>query len=288
MRTERERLKGTNEIPGKYSELVVGGWEPTPVQELQLLILGVQGHGKTTFGCSNPDAWILDFEGAAGNVRLGKAKRVKAVNMPALARIVDMLVEDAGRRPCKHLVFDTVDKFMELTILYLTDQINYQNADQIRRGEKTPLNSVVHYGDRGAGWYMVRDHMMRVFTRLSEAGYGWTALAHEKTVRSEEGTRVIRELKPVAAPSILQAIWMESHFFGRVSREDRIIVRGKGADKVTAKKSTFTLEFSPTTGGEEKALYREHFDAPIPFGEADGWSAFSGRYAEAIASFQET
>lgn len=284
-------------IPAKYAKFnVVRQWDPTDPQRLRIFLCGFPGEGKTNFVMSNPHAWVLDPEDSSRDVKNPKAARIYLPGgMSDYLALIDMLEEDGlkGNPPCKHLVFDTMDKFMDHVILYLTEQYN--------KTHDKPLASITEYGQSGAGWFRIRDFIIKFLSRLYAAGYGWTAVGHLMEVKDPD-TKKLRS-KAVLAPSLMSAMYREAQFLmhvirttesqpvvvgqdpiktagGRILKKDRIEIK-------TTQKVRLQLANLPTSDKierETKARYFESLPRDILLPLGGGWDAFEQAYSKATAS----
>jgi len=293
---------GGDEIPSKYAKLGVKiGWDPTPANRLRLWVTGIAGHGKSTFAYGNDDAIVFDTEDTGGDIITAKARRIHHTSMDAYLKVIDMLVEDGkkGTPPCKHVVFDTFDKFIELAIDHLTDEHNKGNT-------RNPVDSILEYGQQGAGWARLREFVGSILGDLYGAGYGWTVVGHVQTKKSFVDGKVRWETRPVMAPSITAVVFRESQIMAHVTR----IMRTKRIEtgiKTIKMKSGKTreqtqvenrpvpdvyLELLPNPDGSGindnvKARYMEYLPQRVKLPADGGWSAFVESYEEAIEAARE-
>ena len=281
------------EVPAKYIRYRnAEGWMPTPVQAVRMFLMGEPGHGKTTFCMSNPSAWILDADGTCNDVTGGRARYWKCATLSDYIALIEDLVADgqAGRPPCAHVVFDTFDKFLELVLPYLTDQVNATL--------KTPIDSITDYGQRGKGWFKVRDLMVGWLTDLAAAGYGWTVTGHVQETIAVTGDVVTRTHKPVLPPSIIAALFRDAYYIGRISRHAVTsqrqtgtrtrTVQGKAVERpvyATTTTDQYLLQFSTVPGAADewptKARYLDRLPSEIMVEGPAGWDAFAAAYTAA-------
>lgn len=157
---------------------------PRSPEEACTLLLAMRGQFKSSFCLSNPHALVLDFEDGCRAVMNRKGKVVPIVpsadsDVPGewltltpwerYEKVRNGLLEAAktGQRPCKTVVFDTLDAMMDMILRKFCKDHNIESP-----GDYDPW-------PRGAkGWYAVRDMFMAEFYALRAAGYGVWMPAH--------------------------------------------------------------------------------------------------------------
>jgi len=281
----------TGSVPSQYQQYHVSrGWQPTPVQRLRLFVSGLPGDGKTNFVNSNPDAWILDLEDSGRDVVNPRAARIYLPRFSDYLGLLDQLCTDGenGNAPCGHVTFDSFDKFIELSIRHLTEVHNATSDKKIR--------SMTEYGDRGAGWFRIRDFVMHYLTRLYLAGYGWTVVGN--CIPDEDQSN---GMKPVIPPSTVASLNREAQFIVTLTRDTvRKTIQEGEKTITTAKGRKLTSPIMKTVSSQEvkmllvgdandtkrgnrdmKARYLERITRVITLPLEDGWGAFASAYGEA-------
>ena len=280
-------------IPSRYKEYGGGvGWKYTPVNQLRIFLIGSPGSGKSTFAASNPDAWIIDTEGRARDVVHGRAAYFHCADTSDYMGLLSKLVEDgrAGKAPCKHVVFDTIDAWVLQLVRFLT---------ATRLPKDSRADSILDL-PHGKGYSLLQDEISRRLSSLTLAGYGWTVVAHikESAVTDEQGNILRYRKESNLYPSLRGPLHMMSHIQGTIMRDTvtpTIIKRIKTpAGKVIEKpvlgepRNIFQLSLRP--GGariegertDAKNPYLNYLDEVMELPVKDGWAAFSGKYAEAM------
>ena len=283
----------TATIPSSYKEFNGHvGWKYTPVNQLRIFLIGSPGCGKSTFAASNPDAWVIDTEGRARDVVHGRAAYFHCAEASDYMGLLAKLVEDgkAGKAPCKHVVFDTIDAWVLQLVQFLT---------KTRLPADSRADSILDL-PHGKGYSLLQDEISRRLSALTLAGYGWTVVAHikETAVTDEQGNILRYRKESNLFPSLRGPLHTMSHIQGTVMRDVvtpmvvKEITTPKG--KVIKKevqgdpRNVFLLSLRP--GGariegertDAKNPYLNYLDEVMELPVKDGWAAFSGKYAEAM------
>lgn len=282
-------------LPDRYQRAFGDGsfteWSPTPVNKLRMLISGLSGQGKTTFAASIPNAWHLDFEGMANDVVSPRARQFRFAGFSKYDELLKMLVEDgnAGRAPCDHIIFDTLDEFYERVARYLGEK---QYHEAIFGGEKgrPPSRDIRDWGEKGSGWQKLRAFVARTFDALSDAGYGWSALLQEYMDPDA------RELRPCLPDKSGAPIFRKGHIIAEIQRVHRVTtvtkkrtVRGKTISRPTTEARDAyvmglgAISVERSTFAQAKARYLEFLPEEIILPAADAWTdVFVPAYESAI------
>lgn len=289
-------LEGTP-IPADYSDWALRAWQPTPVDQLRILLLGFPGTGKTSFVSSIPNALILDPEIAAGDVWNPKAARTKPMNLLEYGDLITKLEQDglSDRHPFNVIVFDTMDKFLDLTIQHLTKEYNLTHDRQVK--------AITDIGP--TGWHDVRRFLMNWVNRLSQAGYGVVLCAHRKERETQTHSGSIAVIRaPALTPSLLEAVNQTVHMIVGLNKIARAhVIKKEVTNKKTGKTRTrvirvetrheYALEFNdPLNLGEDdsyndegstaKSRYAQFLPDDVPVKLGDGWATFADAYNEAV------
>jgi hypothetical protein len=297
--------KGGLTIPTQFRKYVQSGWDPTPVEQLRMVLLGQPGHGKTTFGMSVPRGVLLDLGSHARDVPQPKAHRVTCPTLREYLDFVELLEEDArsGDPFWKVVIIDTLDQFAELVIQGLTTTHNEEHPDK-------PLRSIVDMA-RGTGWYLVRVTIMGLLTSLHRLGYGWIVSGHIGNKTEYAGERSTRYKGAVLAASIVEALSRECNVRAEVRRlpVERQVKRTKtiqfgkqaGQRKVVVERVVNEGYFllprpgldQATPGAEEDSLflgdhtetktrYFEYMPERVELSPSGGWSDWATAYTSAV------
>ena len=142
-------------------------------QTLSALVYGQPGIGKTTLGCSAPNAVLFDYDG--GVQRINGAHQVPTVQITGWEETADALKEIEDAMPeCRTIVIDTVGKMLD-----------YMSASIIRNDPKMAQRD----GSLSLKGYGVRKNMFVNFLRqVSLMGRNVIFIAHEKEERRGDET----------------------------------------------------------------------------------------------------
>lgn len=191
-----------------------GAFKPCTPNQLRLNVIGMPNSGKTTFACSIPNCLILDLAGHADMVpKLAKGSHIERVrDVETLFGIIDELYDSRKNKHWQTVVIDDGDITMEWVIRWLSVQPKYNPG--LRKGLPVDeLWSITEYGERGAGWYRVRDEFCeRTIDRLSDGGYGWVVNGNFSQKQKPLGDKIIYEYKPVMAASVIDGIRRKEHY----------------------------------------------------------------------------
>lgn len=271
---------GDSAISPAYERLGVRrGWEPTDVQRLRYWVTGAPGHGKTHFVMSNSQALVIDPEDSSRDVARPRAAVATITNAQEGLAVIRKLVEDGPESSgFKHIVFDTIDKFVWLLIRQMTDEWNATHDTQCELITSLP---------KGKGWGMLADRVFDLLNDIYMAGYGWTVVGH--TIEKEDGEGGFR-MRPVLQASIMGPIYREAQMMLAISQDlhhERVKsdTTKKGYEKRLRPVVTLDIadiDQESTTGRDLKARYLnclpDHLVIP-PYG---GWSAWRKVYERAI------
>lgn len=273
-------------IPSDYAALgVKSGYDPLPVDEIRMFLIGPPGSGKTSFVSSIPDTLVLDAENGARAVPAARAARIYIKSHDQLLTVLEKLVADgkAGRRPFKRIVFDTVDQIIEIFAAYLAD-----------------LKGVEHigdYGSRGAGYFLLRNHFWTWVERLESAGYCWTIVGHqtEKTVNKPGTNREETVTRPVVFDTIQKVIFRNCEIYATITPINEQSVQTyqqtlPGGRKVNRQRTVHTtahkmfLADIKNTGAEIKRRGVPNLQTMIDLPIQNGWDVFADVYNKAVQS----
>lgn len=142
-------------------------------QTLSALVYGQPGIGKTTLGCSAPNAVLFDYDG--GVQRINGAHQVPTVQITSWEETAEALREIQDTMPeCRTIVIDTVGKMLD-----------YMSASIIRNDPKMAQRD----GSLSLKGYGVRKTMFVSFLKqVSVMGRNVIFIAHEKEERRGDET----------------------------------------------------------------------------------------------------
>lgn len=291
-----------------------GDWRPALPEQLRMLITSMPNSGKTEFACSIPNALVIDLARHTRMVpRVAKGTHIEEVSdIETVFGIVDDLAEHRGKkRPWNIVVFDDGDILMEMLIRWLSKHPKY-NPGLRRNGPLDELWSITEYGDKGKGWYVIRDELMeRTVDKLSLAGYGWliTGNFSQKSRPMADGS-VNYDYKPVLSASIRDALKRMAHYeltftMHHEVREVQVGTKSARAGdreivkKITEKRATDRVYASvvPPSGDDEarhaKARFIEHMpkdedgDVVFEIARKNPWGSWVNVYLEAVRKTAE-
>ncbi|KKN01656.1 hypothetical protein LCGC14_1125590 [marine sediment metagenome] len=283
-------------LPDKYVKLgLTDGYNPLPIEDARIYITGLSGEGKTTFVSSIPGAWVIDCEGGAGGIpgRRGKyfdlkaiARKTSRTRYDVYKEIIDNLMADgkANRRPCRRIVLDTHDAWVELMCRHLLEEKSTATKTYEDIGE---------YGQKGHGHSLLQGRCRRVLGDLEDVGYTWAVVGHLKYVTMPDpmdpGKEVtfIRPILSVGYSGIVKRISeLQITIQSRTQKErkDRV-VQGrtlKSVDEVEVTKYKLFTRSTERRATEGKRRGVPNLPATIEVPIIDGWGALKTAYEEAI------
>lgn len=141
---------------------------------ITVLIYGEPGIGKTTTGCSAPNAVLFDFDG--GVQRINGAHRVPTVQVHSWQEALDALDEVARELPdTQSIIIDTAGKMLDFMSAYI-----------IAGGERGMINKDGTLSLKGYG---VRKQMFIDFNfKVTHMGKNVVYIAHEREEKRGEET----------------------------------------------------------------------------------------------------
>lgn len=141
---------------------------------ISMLIYGEPGIGKTTLGCSAPNAVLFDYDG--GVQRINVAHRVPTVQIHSWAETNEALNEIANDRSikCDSIVIDTAGKMLDYMSAYII-------ANDPRMAQKDGSLSLKGYGVR-------KTMFIDFIKRVSVMGKNIIFIAHEREDKRGEET----------------------------------------------------------------------------------------------------
>jgi len=186
-----------NTLPDIYTKLgAYTGFHTRPADHLRIFLAAESGMGKTTFAASIPNSLILDFEQGADFVTSNTNFRIGIQDMEHYTKIKEQLLRDGEqkKRPVSRIIFDTVD---EMVAFYAADITREKGIEAIEE-----------YGQKGAGWSLLRRRVIHDLDSFWMAGYSWMVLGHlQETVKTNPHTkRDETVLRTVLSPKMGAAI----------------------------------------------------------------------------------
>lgn len=195
-------------------------FDPPPPHRLRFYVLSLPGRGKTHLSTTMDRTVIIDVEDTTGFFPASKALTFKPKDGHELDEFITFLESEgkSANRQFDHVVFDTIDKLVEISIPYQTDVLNAKFKG------KRSWDDVRDYGDSGAGWGKVNDWVNNLKNRVYAAGYGWTCNGHlkaaQKRFRNAEGgldNKTVYE--PILNDGIRVPTFREAQFIGTLRTE---------------------------------------------------------------------
>jgi len=285
-------------IPDKYARLGARtGFAPTEPEDLKLIVESMPGRGKTQFIMSAPNQLVLDFDCACCDALRQHSAFVEIKTWDDYASVKDALIADAdsGTRPFRRIAFDTTDRFMSLLDHHLVGPINDSRADR----KKPPLNSILEFGEKGAGYSKLTLALLRELADFERVGYPYTLSCHMRVRRETVGDTVIEFRRCVMPPTTMETLVgfvdMKVRLYRRRTAEtttakvSRAVPDGKGGkrvvqvDKVTTTKGyKHWLEVLPPDDVAERdddtkrRIPELSGEVELPL--LDGWQALADAY----------
>jgi len=197
-------------IKGIFEKITRQGYSPRPPERAKHLVLAPVKAGKSTFGCTHPEAAVFDWECGTDSVKTQKALIFPIMptpeevecgsplgefpNLDPWDRYVfarNLLLRDArsGSPQFRTIVMDSVDYMVDFLMSRFCRDKGVENISDYKNGQ--------------AGWWEVRTLFMRELQTLYDAGYGLVLPVHltAKTV----GERVM--VQPKIAPSFREGLY---------------------------------------------------------------------------------
>jgi len=289
-------------IPSEYAKLgLMTGYNPRTLEDARLYVTGLAGEGKSTFICSVPDAWVLDFEGGANGIpgRRGAyfdldagAKKLGISLYELFSKIFNKLIEDgkAGKPPCKRVVIDTHDAWVELEGQHLLDTKN-------AKGVKV-FEDIGELGQHGHGHSLLQGRCKQKLVALEDAGYTWAVIGHltyiteTDPITYKESTKIRPILsKGYVGPVVRKAeLHITINSRTAIEKHDKV-VNGRTFKGIDEKSVTrYSIYTRPT---EAKAMEGKRRGVPqlparmeVPM--IDGWKVLKSAYDEAVKESRES
>lgn len=280
-------------MPEAYKNLgMCTGYNPLDASMTRHCTLGPSGGGKTSFWASCPRTLILDFEKGANAVPGIRAFYVPIGTYEALEKITDQLVKDRNSKVVDRVVFDTVDAFLELLKPVLTDE--YQSRT------RAPLSSITEYGQKGAGWNILKNRMWSFVQKIEEAGYSWSIVAHQTEAVITEDGKDRTVIRTTMSPSVRALIFQNCDFISCIHRVTKSrptvkkVPNGKGGTReIAGPVETYEVTIMDTTDTgaqfgnmETKSrgvpTLQAQIELPPPLSGKAGWDNFVEAYNKAI------
>lgn len=285
--------KGTT-LPPQYKALGLRtGFNPAPLDQMTVLIMGLAGCGKSTFLSSIPGSLIFTIqEDGPESVPGSRSARAFVPDWASYEKVRDVLVKDRSpNRPFRVICIDTADEWYAQV---LADRVIRNYNDRYKQQAAT-LGEVGRegkgYGDAGA---LMRDEILA----FREAGYGVVITAHLQEKQITSGSDKLTVIRPVLPSTgytplkLLSAIKAQMAVIP-VLTETKVVDLPSG-QKVTTQvqRSEPLLERrlllkASDTRDEIKGRVPE-LPAYITLSPTDGWADLQAAYASACTKAQAT
>lgn len=159
-------------------------FEPKPLNQARIVMLGYPAGGKTTLVAGNPKALILDFDKKANTIPDMQAQRVTMKDIAHMEQVIETLAgyKDVpfGERPVQTVVVDSMTSWSTTLSDHLTKKhcVTKDGNTTYQRIEDMP---------HGKGYELMFQAMRKATLTLENAGYGWILIGHfEGLVRRDE------------------------------------------------------------------------------------------------------
>lgn len=230
-----------------------------PLHKTRWAVFGGVGSGKTSFGCSIPDAFYFDYEGKVEYVPQRAQKFVTCCTPTTLEendKVADWLCSEKRRLkddfPIKIVVIDTMDELLHgLVIPDLTKALMDDDDRKLGR-------DVTDYGSGGGGskgWSMCTNRCLSMLSKFRSAGLGWVVLGHlreqKKTIRENGNTVEITGYRPAVNPGVYGGLYRQKVFLCHTGWTD-VSVKGEPRTIKTKEDKTITIPGKATV--ERKAI----------------------------------
>lgn len=233
-------------IPSDYLSLgVESGYNPPPASMLRMFILGPAGSGKTTFVAGQAKTLILDTERGASGILASRAHRLKISTYAQLERIRQKLMTDSKlpARPYDRIVIDGIGGLTEIVNTQLVEEVNS------REGKGREIDDIATYGQKGAGWSMLRKRAWSFIQDLETSGYTWTIIDHttEKTISTRDSE--ITVIRPVIfdtfSKTISRSADITCNIYSKLQAEPTYTVyQGRKIQSGTTTRTAYILDCS--------------------------------------------
>lgn len=270
-------------VPDDWKALgASSGYDPTPVDDLRLWIIGPSGEGKSTFMSSIPRHLILDFDKGANGIPGSKAIRVAVKDYDHYITMKDKLIGDAkaGKKYFHRVTIDTVDEWVDMI------------AGQLEK-EKN-IEDITEYGSQGSGYKLIKDRAFSHLRDLDHAGYIWSCIGHmtTKTEYSPIDKRERTVLREAIYPSLAKKITTKSDFKLTIYCIPQVVEKKKEqklpdgriihvpAGSETVLKYYADSQTNEAKEGKSRAVptMERKFEIPL----VNGWDEFKKRYEAAV------
>lgn len=204
-------------MPERYAKLGARtGFAPPPADRLRMILEAEAGHGKSTFLMSIPKLLVFDFDRACEAAIDSRATYAPIRTWAEYTAIKNQLLADAktGDRPFTRVGFDTCDAWLRLLDRFLVDPINAARKD---KGGNI-LQSIVEYGESGAGYTKLTGALLRELRDFDDAGYPFILTDHLRVRKTTVGDVVITDRRCSMPPSTMEAIIGLVDVKARISR----------------------------------------------------------------------
>jgi len=198
-----------------------------PLSRTRWFIAADHKQGKTTFGASVVNGFVIDVERKMDLVQARHPTNGWA-GVSSLAEfdtLVQWLIKEKKNLPYEMVVVDTIDELLHgILIPGLTEEY------RTKLGDRWKVDDIREYGasDRGSrGWDIIYGRLMDIFRDLYAAGYGWIVLGHtrEEEIRKiVNGVQMVHTKKRPAIPAGARVqIFRASEFIGTLHWKTSVV-----------------------------------------------------------------
>lgn len=253
---------------------------------LRLYILSLPGNGKTQFTSTFPDSVHIDPEDTRRFVVGGKSRRFVPSSGAECSEFLESLIAD-GAKTFKHVIIDTIEKFVQLMIPHITDEYNRTHAKQVL--------DVREVGSEGSGWGKINEGVLNYLQRLYNAGYGWSVCGHLRREEFGQGENLRVVYSPLINEGIRGGLLRDAQYVMQPSLvsqpeyetlvgSDGKPVRGK---LITVRKCRLEFKTLPDPKNQTSRLLKDRLGQYMPesiiIGETNGYELFDEVYRNACA-----
>jgi hypothetical protein len=282
-------------IPADWAALgLTTGYNPRTLEDARLYVTGLAGEGKSTFICSIPDAWTLDFEGGDEGVpgRRGKyfdLRKAARAQKKTIFEIYHMIMEKllaagkAGKPPCKRVVIDTHDAWVEL--------MGQRLLVEKSAGAKT-FEDIGELGMKGHGHSLLQGRCKNALVALEDAGYTWAVVGHLTYVTTTDPItyKESTKIRPILSKGYVGPVVRKAELHVTINSSTSVekmdkVVNGrtfKGIDEKSVTRYSIYTRPTEAKAMEGKRRGVPNLPAKMEVPMVDGWQVLKTAYDKAV------